>query len=207
LNNSATRSGPAAIWLYRHGPVAAPAAEVCLGWTDAPLLDAAKTAGEARRLARAVGRADGVYVSDLRRARDTARPLAEALDAPLYVDRDLREMHFGEWENVPWRAVRDRHADAFASFFANWENAAPPGGESFADLRARVGGFWRRVAAVQDGATVVVVSHGLALAALATLLLGWRPPHAMKHMLDRGHFALLDCRRGAYAWNYDPAKL
>jgi broad specificity phosphatase PhoE len=200
-------NGPAIVWLYRHGPVEASASEVCLGWTDALLADPEKTAGEARRLGRAVGRAAGVYVSDLRRALGTARPLAATIDAPLYVTRDLREMHFGEWENQPWREVRDRHAAAFLRYFNDWENVATPGGESFGDLRARTAAFWRRIAAVHEGDTLVVVSHGMALAALATLLLGWTPKHAMKHILDRGHYALLDRTRNAYAWNFDPAKL
>jgi broad specificity phosphatase PhoE len=200
-------AGPALVWLYRHGPILLSASEVCLGWTDAPLADAARTAEEARRLGRLIGSVDAVYSSDLQRATGTGAPLAETLGLPLRVIPALREMRFGQWEGRRWADLREEASEFFAHYVNHWETAAAPGGESFADLRARVAGFWDQLVRDHDGGAVALVSHGVALAALSANLLGWPARRAMKHMLDRGRFGLIDRRRDALAWNFDPARL
>ncbi len=58
-----------------------------------------------RAQAEAVGRRprdagfDAVYVTTLRRTRETAQPLVDATGPPPRVEPDLRELHLGEWED------------------------------------------------------------------------------------------------------------
>lgn len=203
--------GPDPLWLYRHGPLDT-APDVCIGWLDVPLRDPEQTAREARRLAGIIGRtgggiAGGVFASDLLRTRQTATPLAEALGVPLVLDPNLREMYFGEWEGKRWSELQEVDGERFSRFIADWEQTAPPGGESFDDLRRRLAFFWRKACICRPEGSLVIVSHGGALAALATLVSGWSTTYAMRHMIERGHYGLIDRRRDAYAWNFDPARL
>ena len=46
---------------------------------------------------------DAIYVSNLRRTAQTAAPLAARLGLTPTVDRDLREVHLGEWERGVFR--------------------------------------------------------------------------------------------------------
>src|SRR5436190_17286296 len=46
---------------------------------------------------------DAIYVSPLRRTAQTAAPLAARLGLEPIVDRDLREVHLGEWEGELYR--------------------------------------------------------------------------------------------------------
>lgn len=64
-----------------------------------------------------------------------ARRLADALSLPLTEDPRLQELHFGAWENRRWWDIPRAESDPWAE---DPETRAPPGGETFAQLRARV---------------------------------------------------------------------
>jgi broad specificity phosphatase PhoE len=119
------------LWLVRHGPTHAKA---MIGWTDLPA-DLSDTAALAR-LSDHLPDAP-ILTSDLSRAMATADAIAG--DRPrLPADRALREIHFGDWEN---RRFDDIDAEAPAHIRTFWEtpgDIAPPGGESWNALRARV---------------------------------------------------------------------
>lgn len=71
--------------------------------------------------------------------------------APVHVDPRLRELDFGDWEGHRWDALPREALDAWSADVAGF---APPGGESFDGLIARV------QAALADLATPhIVVTH------------------------------------------------
>jgi len=126
-------NGHRELWLVRHGETPASAGRTLAGWADIPLTERGEGQAAALRPVLAGERFDSVWSSDLLRAVTTAR-LAWG-DARQ--DRRLRELGFGELEGLPWETMDDRWKEALARF----EGFAPPGGESFDDLRARVLSF------------------------------------------------------------------
>ena len=72
--------------------------------------------------------------SPLARAQQTAARIAAASGASLETDPRLIELDYGEWDE---RRVTDVPADAAARWRAD-PTFSPPGGESLAELRARV---------------------------------------------------------------------
>jgi broad specificity phosphatase PhoE len=130
------------------------------GWSDPPadLSDHAALAGLRDALPEAP-----VVSSDLARAVATADAIQG--DRPrLTHEPSLREMHFGAWEG---RTHAEAEAEDSSLARALWETpgrVAPPGGESWDALCARVWGALDRLA---EGADLVVVCHfGPILAAL-----------------------------------------
>ncbi|MBA4179897.1 MAG: hypothetical protein C0506_04840 [Anaerolinea sp.] len=110
------------------------------------------------------------YASDLSRARKTAEhALEEAGALPVALDPDLREMHYGEWEGLSGECLRETHRDLMRDFFLC--RAPAPGGETVAQIRQRTAAAIRRIAAAHVGQTVLVVSHGNAIAAMLAELL------------------------------------
>jgi alpha-ribazole phosphatase len=105
-----------------------------------------------------------VWTSPARRCRGVAEAIARALSVPLIVDPRLQELDFGEWEGRPWDAIARADLDRWAA--CPWR-FAPPGGESGAELVARVCEFHAELR--ED---CVVVSHGGPLKVLAALLAG-----------------------------------
>lgn len=146
-----------ALLLVRHGPTLWTAERRLQGRTDIDLSDAGRR--EAVRLRALVDEwmPQTAVVSPLARSRSTARILSD-LDA--VVDERWAEAGLGEWEG--------RTPDALGAEYARWRSGAlvPPGGETQAELAARVAGA-ARDAAARPGPVLVVTHGGVIRAALA----------------------------------------
>ena len=81
---------------------------------------------------------EAVYASDLSRAFETGRAIADAVGCPIYGMRDLREIYAGDWEGKTYAQLEC----AFPTSYDTWKNriglAVCDGGESVAQLQRRV---------------------------------------------------------------------
>ena len=111
----------------------------------------------AERLA-ATGGVDAVLASPMRRTRQTADAVAAALGAEVREVDAFRECAFGEWEALTFDEVRQGWPDALDAWLGD-PKAAPPGGESFADVRRRVTRARDQLLARYPRQTVLVVTH------------------------------------------------
>ena len=106
---------------------------------------------------------DRIFSSDLRRATESARIFAARLGVEPVVDPRLREVSFGEWDGRSWDEIYETDRQRYEAWSASWWDLAPPGGESFADLEARVLSWFRDL---KDEETVLAVAHGGSIRAL-----------------------------------------
>jgi broad specificity phosphatase PhoE len=139
-----------------------------IGSTDSPLT------AEGRANARAkLGDvpASVVYVSPLRRARETA----EVIDAPQVVIPELAEICFGEWEGLTWQEIQERWPGVACRKVEDWMAVTPPGGECWTDFCIRIDRALERILAGPRPAAVV--AHMVVNAALSARLLGSDPKH------------------------------
>jgi broad specificity phosphatase PhoE len=111
-----------------------------------------------------------VYASDLKRALDTAAPIAAAHDLDVVADADFREIDQGEWEGLTTDEIKKRWPELWgpARHFTR-----RPGGESPQDVRARALAGLRRVVAAHPDDTVVIVTHGGTIRWLSAEALGF----------------------------------
>lgn len=145
-------------WLVRHGPTHA---RTMIGWTDRPadLSDAAQV----RRLSDYLPSDAPVISSDLIRATATADALGPR--RRLAHDPDLREIHFGQWEDRGFAEIEAEDAALIRAFWDNPGDVRPPGGECWNDLSKRTLSALGRLQGL--AADVIVVAHfGPILAAL-----------------------------------------
>ena len=190
------------IWLYCHGP-AQVEPNTCIGWTDVPLADRAQAKIDALHLAKRIGHAHTIWTSDLRRARQAARPLARALGARVQVSPALREINFGDWEGQTWPKIRRDDPEQYQAYIDDWSTTTMPGGESYSDLKRRVVGWWTQREI--DG-PMIIVGHSIALRALAGHLINWKLADEMAVTLASGHFARIDPSSDERPlWNVNPA--
>jgi ribonuclease H / adenosylcobalamin/alpha-ribazole phosphatase len=145
--------------LLRHGATPLSAERRFAGRGDIPLTDDGRrqAAAAAARL-RERGGIDVIVTSPLRRARRTAEAVAEASGAPLVVDDDLAEADFGAWEGLSFAEASAKSPEEMTAWLAS-ADAAPPGGESFADVARRVLRALDRLLEAYPERTVVLVSH------------------------------------------------
>jgi broad specificity phosphatase PhoE len=145
------------ILLVRHGATEWNETKRAQGQADIPLNDLGRE--QAGRLADVLSdfKIDAVYSSDLSRAVDTIKPLAEERGVEVVVDPDLREIDQGEWTGLPTDEIQRRWPD-------RWGPARHytrrPGGESPTEVRERALRAVLRIVQRHPDDCVVVVSHG-----------------------------------------------
>jgi broad specificity phosphatase PhoE len=162
--------------LIRHGETPWNRDRRWQGHADVPLSE--EGFAQAARLAdhlRTQGAAIGViYSSDLQRAHDTARTLAEALAAELVVDPVWREIEVGRWTGLSGHEIKERFAEEWRRIAAG-EDLPRGGGETFAAFSLRIIEAVDRLRRRHIGETVAVVTHGgvIRAALLHALGLSW----------------------------------
>ncbi|MCI6284082.1 histidine phosphatase family protein [Selenomonas sp.] len=110
---------------------------------------------------------DAIYSSDLSRAMRTAEAVAKRFGLTVQPRRELRELHFGEWEGCSLAAMNEGWPELYRDFFRHPDRLAIPGGETFPHLQQRATACIAELCRAHEGQTIAVVAHG---AILRTLL-------------------------------------
>lgn len=124
------------IYLVRHGEHALVKTVLC-GRSDGVALSA-EGVEQARRLAAQFGRKpiDLVQTSPRQRAWQTAEPIAAAADIELDQAKAMDELDAGEWTGRSFQSLAGN--PAWSAWNRRRCTERPPGGESMAELQARV---------------------------------------------------------------------
>jgi len=152
--------------LARHGETDGNREQRWQGHADPPLNDAGREQARALAAELAGEPIAAIYSSDLKRAHETARIVAEQNGAEVIVDPDLREIDVGSWSGMTMEEIEHRFPDDFR----RWRDEGTSrdrGGETSEELATRVVAAARRIAAAHPTGQVLVVSHGGALRSLA----------------------------------------
>jgi probable phosphoglycerate mutase len=180
---------PIPFWFLRHGETDWNARGVSQGNIDIPLnptgLAQARAAADKLR-----NRGIATIISSpLSRARVTAEFVGEALELPVAIDPDLREVAFGVQEG-----------QQMSGWFADWVTGrfTPEGAETFAALRRRAVAAANRATAQLPA--VLVVAHGALFRSLRAAM-GIEPNMRTQNAVP------IFCeppRDGATAWTLSP---
>ena len=103
---------------------------------------------------------DAVYASDLCRAYDTVKPIADALNLPVHACPEFREVDVGLWQGMLIEDVSRQYPDNFALYRRKPGVVRFDGGESYSDMLSRVMPAIEKIAKKNDGKTVVIGTHG-----------------------------------------------
>ena len=149
------------ILAIRHGETAWNVDTRIQGHLDIPLNDTGRW--QARRLARALAARDdihAIYSSDLQRAHETARAIADATGAPLVTHSGLRERGFGVFEGKTYLEIESTWPEESERWRKRDPHWAPQGGESLLQVRERITHTLHELAARHPGEQIVLVAHG-----------------------------------------------
>jgi broad specificity phosphatase PhoE len=142
----------ARILLVRHGETDWNLSRRLQGHADLPLNETGRK--QARALADELAEVelDAVYSSDLSRAFETARIVAEPRGLEVTALEELRERHFGSWEGLTDDEIQSRFPEVAEGVLGD--------GETREELDRRVFDVLQRIAREHSDGTVLVVSHG-----------------------------------------------
>lgn len=134
--------------------------------------------------------------SPLARTTETMEILRAAAGLPksgYATDPRLREVHYGNWEGALLKEVKVNDPDGYAKRRKDKFHWRPDGGESYADLSARVADWLSEI----DGDTIVV-SHGGVSRVLRGLLLSLATGDIATQHVPQDKIMIL--RRGDLEW-------
>lgn len=143
---------------------------LCYGQLDIPL--SAQAEGEIAEALRASPKASVILTSPAQRCMRLAEALAARDGIRIIQDSRLKELSFGKWEGLTWDQIDRAESDPWAE--DPW-NIAPPEGETFAALTARVREVLEEILeevleTAPEGATIVC--HAGVIRAAQMILLG-----------------------------------
>jgi alpha-ribazole phosphatase len=152
--------GATRLLLVRHAATDASFAGRCHGRLDVGLSPEGRRQAEALAAALTDVPLAAVYSSPLARAVDTAATLATARGLEVVRDERLQELDFGELEGLSYEEISAGRPDLFRAWMESPTSVRFPGGEGFADLRARVLPAVSELRERHEGEAAAVVAHG-----------------------------------------------
>ena len=195
-------------WWVRHAPVTVNDGR-CYGQTDVPCdcddVEAFKA------LARLLPREAIWITSPLQRTHLTAAaivlaglPGPEPIPGPgVIVEPDFAEQHFGAWQGTKYTDLPHKQPEAYHRFWLAPAHVAPPGGESFVALVARVTPAVRRLTREHAGRDIIAVTHGGTIRAALSEALDLAPEASLAINVDNLSLTRLDFfpeSKGGHPW-------
>ena len=145
------------LYLVRHGQSVGNERQLFFGRSDHPLTELGREqARQAAEMLREVNFTRCVS-SDLVRAWDTALACVEGRGIEVEAAPALREQDMGDLEDLAFDQAMERGGEAFARMLADWTRVDPPGGESVAHMKERVGQCVDGI--VARGEDTLIVAH------------------------------------------------
>jgi broad specificity phosphatase PhoE len=159
------------VLLVRHGETEANRSGVWQGRTDGSMTDEGNR--QAGLVAGALPPLTGIYASSLSRARLTAAAIGRIQGIEPVVRDDLVEIAMGAWEGLTPEEIQQRHPDEWRTLIEEHADLPRGGdGETFAAVADRMAGAVATIAAEHDDGPVAIVSHGGAIRAYVSGLVG-----------------------------------
>jgi broad specificity phosphatase PhoE len=159
------------IILVRHGETRFNTEEIFRGTIDVPLSPHGIRQAEALADALRGVSIEAIYASPLTRAVQTATAVARVRNMLVASDPDLTDMHFGPWEGMPLKEVREHYRREFRIWMRTPELLRLRGAERLEGVRRRAVRALRTLSRGHEG-TVLVVSHRVVTKLLVLWVLG-----------------------------------
>lgn len=148
------------IIMIRHGQSQANAQSRFAGHSDFDLSELGKQQAElAAKYLYGREPLDAIYASDLLRAHNTAVPFSKLYGLPITDREGLRELFAGDWEGRTIDEIKERYAEDFRVWREDFSNARCSGGESVAEIYARMIPEVLSLARENDGRCILLATH------------------------------------------------
>jgi broad specificity phosphatase PhoE len=163
---------PTHLYLVRHGQSAGNAEGRFGGHGPTPLSDLGRE--QAEKTARLLAREgiSAIYSSDLLRAVETAKPLAERLGLPIHTSPHFRERHVGVLEGLTFDESKDRFPRDYYALINRNVNHVITDGESYRQLLDRVTSKLSNILRDHQRQRIAIFSHTGAICFLTLHLMG-----------------------------------
>lgn len=200
-------AAPRRLVVWRHGETEYNATGRWQGQFDAPLSDIGREQATTAAKSLATYDVSRILASDLSRAADTARALADVTGRTVTSDRRFREIDVGNWAGLTTPEIRATQGELLDRINAGEDLRRGGTGETVGEVADRVlAGVGELIEGLPAGETAAIATHGFAARILCAALAGIPQQiafHAL-HGMTNCHWALLVERAGGWqiaGWN------
>jgi len=173
------------LYLVRHGKIDTGGVKRFIGRTDLPLNENGRKQAALLRESLSGVQFNAVFCSHLDRSVSTARIICEKQPVQPTVNKQLGEIHLGDWEGMSFDEIRSLYPAEFDRRGIDIVNHRPSGGESFAQCAGRVIPALNEILTRWDG-RVLIVGHAGVNRMIICHLLGIPPANLFKIRQDYG---------------------
>jgi len=111
-----------------------------------------------------------IVTSPMKRCHEFAASLSEQQEVPLHIIDQLREIDFGEWENMTLAEADAHDSQCFNTFKYDTEHWQPPAGEPYSAFRERVRDALVNIMTLNSSHVLAITHGGVIRAVLAECL-------------------------------------
>lgn len=190
------------IILVRHGQtewnIGSGAGERFRGRVDLPLDDTGLA--QARALAERLADQSivAVYSSPLKRAVETARPIARRLGLTVQPLPGIIDINYGDWQGLSHAEVAKIYPDLYRCWVEKPHRVKFSSGESLRQVRLRAMAALEEVAARHDDRAVLLVAHQVVNKVLVCAILGLDNSHFWRIRQDNGCINVFEHQDGIF---------
>jgi len=180
------------IYFVRHGETSWNAIMKIQGHSDVFLSDRGREQAEmlAQRLSNE--KIHCFYSSDLARACETARIVAQPHEMDVITTPALRELNFGVWEGLTVKEIEETYPGQIKSWWTNPLNTHIPQGETLSEMTERCVNEVKNIIKEHNNETVLVVAHGGVIRSIICSVLGINLNEQWRLHLDNACLSLVD---------------
>ena len=177
------------LYMARHGETDLNNKNVYYGWTDIKLtsngeLQCTQLKGKLKDF-----KFDVVISSPLERALKSAQIISGINIVNIVKMDNLKEMNFGNWEEMNYLDVKSKYSDDWQSWTDDWQGFCIPGGESFNMLYQRVKKALNEITKKYSGKSLLLVGHEGTLRIIALILLNMKSEDYWKFSFEFGKYS------------------
>ena len=147
------------LYFIRHGESVSNLITQFAGSLDMPLTERGRAQAAASADFLAAIPFSCVYTSDLARAYDTGKAVADSHGVPLYPTPQLREIFAGDWEGKTYSQLEEEYADSYGVWRRQIGLAQCPNGESVAQLQQRIHSCIEEIVRRHPNETIGIATH------------------------------------------------
>lgn len=180
------------LWLIRHGQTLLNKQRRYQGRTDSPLTPFGVR--QAQALARRLQRLPFTVaiISPCERARATAAEMLQGREILRIEDARWSETDHGRWEGLTYAEVRACFPEEAVARFADALHGRAQGGESLAEVNARVLEAWNSLLSEYPGGRILVVTHAAPIQLILCSITGLAPTDYWRWRVDLGSLTAID---------------
>ena len=161
------------LYLLRHGQTAHSRDNLfCGSGTEAELTVEGAAMGRAFAAAYKTQPFAAIFVSPMKRARETIRPLCEATGIQADVCEGLREIGYGKWEGKTVEEVSRAYGEDYKRWLVDPENFAPNDGETAREIEKRGMAVIDEIRQRCPSGNALLVAHKATIRVLISAMLG-----------------------------------